>query len=401
MKKVFIISSGQIYQGRSAGSQRVMNIAKSLAAGSVSVFLVSYSSITSHPVESEEIFPGIYNLANRNKKGNSLLHMIRFLSTVSLFAGEKSNETVIYLYPTIFTLKDFIYLFYFKIIKRYKFYCDINELRVAKAFVFYPQKRILLRVYSSLKAIYLYISYKLSELQVLLYDGIVVISTNLEKYFSRYTRRILRVPILCDIPGINVERHPIKYDSTVFRICFAGYIRCEKEGFDILFEAIHRVNLKKNVELFLYGIIPDEDKQMLADLEEKFQLQNKIFYVGNIDPDALLREFSKYHLLILPRPLNLQTKYGFSTKLSEYMVAGVPVLVTDVSDNAIYIKDGHNGYIIPPGSRSAMAGKIFEIIENYNQNSDFIVENALLTAREKFDYKLHTYRLIDFLFKAN
>ena len=99
------------------------------------------------------------------------------------------------------------------------------------------------------------------------------------------------------------------------------------------------------------------------------------------------------------RPLNPQTRYGFSTKLSDYLISGVPVLVTDVSDNSIYIRDGINGYLIPPGSMSALEAKLMEIIDNYNQSSILIARNALETAARELDYRNYTDKLIDFLFK--
>jgi glycosyltransferase involved in cell wall biosynthesis len=117
-------------------------------------------------------------------------------------------------------------------------------------------------------------------------------------------------------------------------------------------------------------------------------MTDKVFYMGNIDPDKLTDEFRKYNLLILPRPLNRRTKYGFSTKLSEYLVSGVPVLATDVSDNALYIRDGINGYLIPPGSAPVMAEKMLQVIENYNQQAKALAENAYNTVRQELDYRL-------------
>jgi glycosyltransferase involved in cell wall biosynthesis len=131
---------------------------------------------------------------------------------------------------------------------------------------------------------------------------------------------------------------------------------------------------------------------------DKFNLNNKIHYHGNIEPAALSLEFTKYHLLILPRPLNKQAKFGLSTKLSEYLVSGVPTLVTAVSDNAIFIKDNYNGFIIAPGSLPEMVTKIIEIIDNYNLNSYQIARNAFRLAQEEFDYKLFTNTLIEFFF---
>jgi glycosyltransferase involved in cell wall biosynthesis len=120
--------------------------------------------------------------------------------------------------------------------------------------------------------------------------------------------------------------------------------------------------------------------------------------MGNIEPEKLRYEFIKYHLLILPRPLNKRTKYGFSTKLSEYLVSGVPVLLTDVSDNALYIKDNFNGYLIPPGSANALAEKLVYIIRHYNEQAKNIVDNAYKTVREDLDLRLFTDKFADFFY---
>ncbi|MBE0675612.1 MAG: glycosyltransferase [Bacteroidales bacterium] len=240
--------------------------------------------------------------------------------------------------------------------------------------------------------------YKLNECQVFLYDGIVVISRNLEVYFSNHSRKILRVPILCDADEIQPGRIPGPIDGTVFKICFAGYIKFDKEGFDILFESLYELNKDKNVELYLYGILEQSDRIRMNKSSEKYQLTDKVKYRGNIDPALLQDEFTKYDLLILPRPLNKRTKYGFSTKLSEYLVSGVPVLLTDVSDNALFIKDNYNGFMIPPGSAQAMTEKILEIIENYNDKAGMIVENAYRTVREELDYRLFSDLYINFFF---
>lgn len=400
MKEVFIISSGQVVKGKTAGSQRVINIAKSLAEGNINVFICSLTQINRNPVDSIELYPGIHFLQSRNNKVNSFSHLSGFLGSVNRFIKGRNSESVIYLYPTTFILKDFIYLLYFKMFRRYKFYCDINELRVTNAFLSVPSGNILLKVYFYIRFIYYYIPFKLNEIQVPFYNGIVVISSNLERYFSRYTQRIIKVPILCDVSKIPDILPAIHYDGSTFKICFAGFINCDKEGFDTLFEALYEINRKKNVELYLYGILIDKDRDILNHLTEKYMLRNKVFYMGNIDPDDLSREFSNYNLLILPRPLIPQAKYGFSTKLSEYLISGVPVLITDVSDNAIYIKDNYNGYIVSPGSLPELVNKILEVIENYNNSSLTIAANACQTAREHFDYKLYTKAFTNFFFKV-
>jgi glycosyltransferase involved in cell wall biosynthesis len=398
LKEVFIISTMQIFKGKSAGSQRILNIAKSLALGNISVYLCSLINISKGPLNLLEIHPKVYYLESKNLNKNNILNQFRFLSTMNKFMKERNSEVVIYLYPTSLIFYDFIYLLYFKIIKKYKFYTDINELRITNLYTLSSPKNIFLKIIFYLKFLKDIFIYKLNEIQVLFYDGIIVISKNLEKYFSKYSKKIIRIPILCDLSRINFEDRVIPYQKGTFKICFSGTISVKKEGFDILFEALSIVNHKKDVELYLYGFTPDNDRTKIISLTEKFNIKDKVFYKGFILPEMLQMEFVKYDLLIIPRPLNKQTKYGFSTKLSEYLVSGVPVLLTDVSDNTLFIKNGYNGFITSPGSISQMVSQINYIIDNYGKYFDLITRNAYNTARENFDYKLFTSSLIDFFY---
>lgn len=400
MREVFIISTGEILKAKTAGSRRMLKIAKSLAAGRITVYLCSFLEFKGNPADMSEVQPGIYTLESSNGAERRGSPLKQFIKTVNYYASRGDADKVIYLYPTTFVLKDFIYLLYFKYFKRYRFFCEINELRSAIAFSSPPPLNSGSSLKYFLKSVKDYIVFSLNEFQAILYDGIVVISTGLERYFSRYTNRIIRVPILCDEEEIALASEPPVFNEEIFKLCFAGYIKSEKEGFALLFEALSIVSIKKKVELYLYGILDEEDNVRLRHLSKKFGLTDNIFYLGNIEPEKLNHEFQKYHLLILPRPLNNRTKYGFSTKLSEYLVSGVPVLLTDVSDNALYIRDNYNGYIIPPGSATAMAEKLEYIIRYYNDQAKNIVDNAFTTVKEELDLKLFTDKFNDFFFNG-
>jgi len=400
MKEVFIISTGEIVNGKTAGARRMQKIAKSLVHGNITVYLCSLADFRGEPAYMESISHGVYALRTVKDKKHRKDSFRHFLIAVNRFLSIGETHKVIYLYPTTFVLKDFIYLLYFKYLKGHRFFCEINELRRSIPFSSQPASGLARRIIYYMKSVKDFIVFSMNELQVVLYDGITVISTSLEKYFSRYTRRIVRVPILCDADEINDASDSPEYDGKVFKICFAGYIKCDKEGFGLVYEAISKVNKQHNVEFYLYGKLEEEDSMRLRQLAEKHDLKEKVYYLGNIDPENLKREFLRYHLLILPRPLNRRTIYGFSTKLSDYLVSEIPVLLTDVSDNALFIKDNYNGYIIPPGSADIIAGKLEEIILSYNDRVREIVKNAHRTVLEKLDLKLFTQVYDDFFFNS-
>lgn len=397
MREVFIISTMQIINSRTAGSQRILKIAKSLSLGNANVFLCSFAVISKGPIIQSVLYPNIFQLTTKNKGRGSFFHLFYSIFSLNRFIKERKSDSVIYLYPTTKIIHDFIYLIYFKLIQKNSFFCDVNELRSTNLYTKTPPANDLKKVFFYFKFPCLLLIYKVNEVQTFFYDGVIVISTSLEKYLLRYTKKIIRIPILCEISNtINFKQLP--YDiSEPFKICFSGTISTRKEGFNLLFEAMQEVNQKKNVELHMYGFISEGDNKEINQLIEKHNLHGKVFYHGLFNPDDLPLEFLKYNLLILPRPSNKQNKYGFSTKLSEYMVSGIPSLVTDVGDNGLFIKDCYNGYIISPGSKAEMTAKINDIIDNYN-NDNSIVSNAYLTAQREFDYKLYTQKLINFFF---
>ena len=414
MKNVFILSTIRIHNGNSAGSARMMNIAKALAMEGIRVYLCS-SDLQYKYSQNDilEVAPNIFSIGkeHRNKDGivKKILHRLfytlyiaNYLRNIHLLAKSIYGKKVLYLYPTGDFSMDLLMILYLKTIHKYKIFCDVNELRRATLVNRIFPKNIMRKIY----AMYIWLSclmkfYGIENL-TRFYNGLVVISTNIEHYFSRYNKRLLKIPILSDVSSSSSSSSssPMLAAGGKFSICFTGMIALKKEGFDIFYEALSLLKSKyKNFELHLYGPINKHTKELLlTDIPEKFGIKDNIFYHGFVEQQYIINEMRKYHLLILPRPLNMQTHYGFSTKLSEYMVSGVPVLVTDVSDNGLYIKDGYNGFIIKPGDAEAMANKILKIIENYNKLAHQISVNAFNTARKYFDYSNYSSILSAFLF---
>lgn len=415
MKSVFIITEIKIYKGNSAGAARMMNMVKALAIEGVKVYLCSMSFRDNISIdELQEVYPNIFLVGEERKKrigklkrklynSVNVIFVARYLQRITKLATLVDGEKIFYLYPTTKVSMDFIALIMVKTFYRYKLFCDINELRRAILHNIIFSKNIIALIYQLINYPLLFIKYYIVELLTIFYDGIICISTNIERYFKKYNNKTLRVPILSDIlgysfnPGIDYKR------SENFQIGFAGSISLRKEGFDDFYKTLSFVKLKfDRIQLHLYGpISKNEKKLILSELPEKYKIKENIIYHGIINQDMLMNEIRKCHLLVLPRPLTPQTKHGFSTKLSQYLVSGVPILVTDVSDNSLYIKDGYNGFIVEPGDYKKMAKKIIYIISNYNSIKDIISKNAYLTAKRYFNYVNYGEKISNFLFEED
>ena len=151
-------------------------------------------------------------------------------------------------------------------------------------------------------------------------------------------------------------------------------------------------------ELHLYGPINEEENDLvLKILPIKYHIEGLVHYHGILAHDSIITEMSNMDILILPRPENLQTKYGFSTKLAEYLTSGTPVLVTNVSDNGLHIRDGVNGFIINKVDSAEFYDKLKTVYKNYDVCASNIGKNGFITARNNFDYRLYSKTIADFL----
>jgi glycosyltransferase involved in cell wall biosynthesis len=183
-----------------------------------------------------------------------------------------------------------------------------------------------------------------------------------------------------------------------FLICLTGSISVKKEGLIDLLNAL-AILKRKGVD-FILNLYGSGDAASLKEIE-KFasynDMHNNIKLHGSIPHTKVPEVLHKHHLLVMTRRANLQSEYGFSTKLAEYLGSGTATLVTDVSDNKLFIEDEVNGFLAAPGSVFGLADKLFEI---YQRND--LVEIGMKgrqTAENHFDYHHYKDILYHFFFK--
>lgn len=406
--KVIFVSEFKIYKGNSAGASRILNYARALTLGGNQVYLCSLETprniALNHGKEIEHnIFVvGEELLVKKSKLLNKIIIPIKaFLFVLNLYKilNNKYKDIRIIQYPSIHVSLDLWIVILLIKLGDYKVFLEVNEVRK-----FYIHNKILPKSFLkfSLMKIYLYsksIKYSLVERLSSNYSGLLCISTNIIKYFSDYNDNCIRIPILIS-DNKPSESSFKKYKSTdIFLICFSGSIILKKEGFDLFLKALS--NLKTycvNFELHLYGYIRNSEKELILEkLPVKLDIKNNIKYFGEINQEELPDILKGKNLLVLPRPFTMQNHYGFSTKLADYLMSGVPVLVTDVSDNSLYIQDGVNGFIIKPGDIFAMTEKLLYIINNYNTISEIVGQNGYNTAIKNFHYSEYSNVLCEFI----
>ena len=113
----------------------MLNMARSISNGGVKVSIFSYADFLVSSGEVTMLMEGIFGYDSGSHAISARRYNLWHFLEVSLkYMKSNASETVVYLYPTTFIFKDFIYLFYFKFLKGLRFFTDINEIRSSIAF---------------------------------------------------------------------------------------------------------------------------------------------------------------------------------------------------------------------------------------------------------------------------
>lgn len=97
-------------------------------------------------------------------------------------------------------------------------------------------------------------------------------------------------------------------------------------------------------------------RQML-NLVEALGLSGRVLFLGNRDNIVDLYNLCDATVLTSKRE-------GTPNVLLESMACGVPVVTTDVADNALIVPDGHAGYVVPYDDDAAMADRVLHILSD-------------------------------------
>ncbi len=403
---IIIISTIALYNGNSAGSSRMSKFADAIAMYGTAYLFSFIPKCKIKPTDIIQVKKNIF--VNKCQTKNNIftklfypVYLLDFLiSIVKYFDQEKSNY-VFYLYPSTKPLLDLFVVIYLIWIKGKTVFYEANEIR---RFIPQLQKRVniikhpiaYINKYRSL------IKYSLSEKLTQYFSGLVCISTNIEEYLKKYNHNTIRIPILTEY---HEPKNQLSLNYNInepFKICFGGMVSVKKENLLLFIDALSRVNSKyPNFQFTLYGQVKNEDHQILLKRAKEHNISEKIVFMNKVSQKDLVNIYREHYLLVLPRGYNLQNHYGFSTKITEYLESGVPCLVTNVSDNGLFIKDHVNGFIVEPDNPDAMAEKIIQIIFSYNEIAGSISNNALDTVRNKLNYRVHAEKLYNFLTEKN
>lgn len=229
-------------------------------------------------------------------------------------------------------------------------------------------------------------------------DGIFPISHALKDYFisKGITGENLQV--------INMTVDPLRFmglkkEEGIDRyIAYCGAVSNYKDGVDVLIKSFAIVAKQiPDIKLYIMGGFPfKKDKEEDYALIESLGLNERVVFTGLIPREQMPQMLKNAEALVLARPDNIQAKYGFPTKLGEYLLTGNPVVVTRVGDIPQFLKDGESAYIAEPGNVEEIAQKMIEAV--ISPDAKVIGQNGADVAMREFNSETESKKIIRFIY---
>ncbi len=156
----------------------------------------------------------------------------------------------------------------------------------------------------------------------------------------------------------------------------------QNKGFDLMLDALKiiRANLPSKWEWLLIGDGPE--RHALQEKIRKYQLQNHVRLLGNVDDITLHNLYELATLFVHPTLFE-----GSSLVTLEAMCHARPLIGTMVGGIPDKIMRGENGFLVPPGDVQALADKLLLALRDQNKLRAMGAASYQI-ARERFDWRV-------------
>lgn len=202
-------------------------------------------------------------------------------------------------------------------------------------------------------------------------DRIIALSAEQERFLAGFLprARIRRIPNMVDPAEFTPA---VPSDPPVF--LYMGRLH-EPKGIFVLLDAFER--LAGDCRLWFAGDGPDrarlESATLVRGLSERVKLLG--FVVGEEKKRVLASAF----VLVLP-----SFHEGIPYAILEGLASGLPVIATRVGGIPDVVRDGTEGFLVPPGDPAALAGAMERLLSDRG-----LRDNMAMKARERsFDFSV-------------
>lgn len=319
----------------------------------------------------------------RVQESNSRSRVIRIIKRLTSMITAvkqhyKDDETVIH----IWNVPLFVW---FLNKKKYAVFCEIGEIpnyAESGSFIYHIKEKLRMMGPRTLK-------------------GLIVQTNSLADYYLRHgVKNIVQSNMFVDVSRFNNLKKNANVDAY---IAYCGTVSKHKDGVDDLIKAFKIVHDRyNNFKLMIIGGFTSayQDKEELENLVKELSLEESVVFTGMVHPSAMPQLLLDAAILALARPDNIQAKYGFPTKVGEYLCTGNPSVLTKVGELPMFLEDMKNCVFAKADDYKDFADKLIWTIE-HRERATLLAEEGKKLVNSVFSADTQCEKLLSFFESLN
>ncbi|MCZ2076652.1 MAG: glycosyltransferase [Bryobacterales bacterium] len=199
-------------------------------------------------------------------------------------------------------------------------------------------------------------------------------------------------------PGIFYQRTLRSGDAAWFTMCYPGTLS-RHQGVDLIIQAMALLrNVAPDLRLVIIG--GGADRERLGALVSEAGLEDRVILKDRLPLESVAEEMANVDLGVEPKRNEDFAGDALSTKISEFMAVGVPVLASDTRVHKFYFSEDVVEFF-EAGSSQALAAKIAELKGDSRRRESLRRRAAEFIAENNWDVKKNEYfRIVDSLMKG-
>jgi glycosyltransferase involved in cell wall biosynthesis len=222
----------------------------------------------------------------------------------------------------------------------------------------------------------------------------VVITTNESRADVLRRRHGIRdVVVLPNVPPLTDVVEPLDpgYPDGVPVLLYQGWISPEARAFR---ETIRALPLVPDVHFVILGFGYEARRELIRQWAAEEGVSDRVHFLPPRPFDELVRTAAAATMGLVPiKPLNVNHVLGDTNKLHEYLMAGLPVVASDLPEIARVARDGNPpvGEVFDPLSPESIAAAIKRVLEDEDIQARRAEARRL--AREKHNWDIEAPKL--------
>lgn len=224
-------------------------------------------------------------------------------------------------------------------------------------------------------------------------DGIIAISSMLERHYQARGCRVVRVPPTLDVAGLSIAPAAPRPDRPGLTLIYSG-TPGKKDLLSNIVHGVAKVRAEGGpVSLQVIGPTVDQVRDLVGPALDPIGVR-VLGPVPQPDVPHLLRQAD--FTVLLRRPARF-AEAGFPTKFCESIANATPVIANLTSDLGTHLRDGIEGLVCADHSIDALAHTLRRALRLNHDERSRMRWAARAEAERSFDYRRHADSLHGFL----